>query len=313
MIWAPRLSRGLLLGLILSLSACATVSRPGAESSATQSFRFCVPPQTASAADQQLLFQFAGHVRRMLSQAGARAAIVSRTGIDLPRLGIRFTHSGIAMQTESALGWRVRQLYYACDDARPGLFDQGIGGFLFGSDNPQTRHVAILLLPEAESEELFKAAGDDALALGLLGARYSANAYPFSVNYQNCNQWVLEMLAAAWGGLRTGNDLRSAAQRWLAENRYQPEPVRLPSYWLKFVASFSPMVHLDDHPAAQRDGLDFQISLPRTIESFIRARYPATQRIELCHNRDQLVIRHGWEPIAPGCLPRANDQVMPLS
>lgn len=272
-----------------------------------------MPPQTASAADQQLLFQFAGHVRRTLNQAGARAAVISRTGLDLPRLGIRFTHSGIAMQSRSALGWSIRQLYYACDDSRPGLFDQGVGGFLFGSDNPQTRHVAILLLPVVQSERLLQAAANDELALGLLGARYSANAYPFSVSYQNCNQWVIEMLAAAWGSLPAGSDLRAAAQRWLMANQYHPDPVSLPSYWLKFLAGFSPMVHLDDHPQPDRDGLDFQISLPRTIEAFIRARFPATRRVELCHNRHQLVIREGWEAIAPGCVPRAGDRVMPLT
>ena len=35
-------------------------------------------------------------------------------------------------------------------------------------------------------------------ALALLGREYSANAYPFSPRYQNCNQWVAELLATAW-------------------------------------------------------------------------------------------------------------------
>ena len=56
---------------------------------------------------------------------------------------------------------------------------------------------------------LERAARDNRQALSLLGATYSANAYPFSLQYQNCNQWVAEMLAAAWGALAAATTARA--------------------------------------------------------------------------------------------------------
>src|SRR5689334_14990247 len=88
--------------------------------------------------------------------------------------------------------WSVRQLYYACDESRPRIFDQGMSGFALGAEAPVSGHVSLVLLPEAESATLAAAALDNRLALSLLAGRYSANAYAYSTRYQNCNQWVAE-------------------------------------------------------------------------------------------------------------------------
>jgi hypothetical protein len=40
---------------------------------------------------------------------------------------------------------------------------------------------------------------------------------------------------------------------------------------------------------------------------------PGAERIELCHDAKQVVIRRGWTPIADGCVPAAGDRVIALA
>jgi hypothetical protein len=44
----------------------------------------------------------------------------------------------------------------------------------------------------------------------------------------------------------------------------------------------------------------------------VRERLPGAQRIELCHDERQIVIRRGWTPIGDGCRAEAGDQVLAL-
>jgi hypothetical protein len=75
--------------------------------------------------------------------------------------------------------------------------------------------------------------------LHLLAATYSANAYAFSTRYQNCNQWVMEMLAAGWGDLPDGEDLRERAQALAASDaHYAPQPVDVDSRLLMLASLF---------------------------------------------------------------------------
>lgn len=258
------------------------------------------------------MLRFAALVRAELDRSGEAVALISRTGLDLQRFGIRFSHAGVALKDEAELSWAVRQLYFACDEGRPRLYDQGVAGFLFNTDEPDRGHVSIVLLPPAAAAQLREAGRDWARVLRLLAARYSANAYPFSTDYQNCNQWVVELLAAAWGDLADGRDLRARAQAWLAGHGYAPEPVSLDSHWLKFAAPFVPLIHLTDHPPDERYGLQFRTSLPAAIEAFVRQQHPAARRIELCHAGGRAVLRHGWTPIAEGCHAEAGDRVLTL-
>lgn len=297
----------------IALAGITGCAAPGGPASAQLSAaRFCDRPQVQDARQQDRILRFAAVVRQELDASGDDIALISRSGIDLRNLGIRFSHSGLTIKDGGDVPWSVRQLYYACDEGKPRLYDQGVAGFLFNGDEPAVAYVSIVLMPRKEALELRAAALDKQRALRLLAGRYSANAYPFSTRYQNCNQWVVELMAAAWGDLPDGDDLRERAQAWLAANDYAPEPVDLDSHALKFAAMFMPLVHLDDHPPDDRYGLRFQLSLPASMEAFVRERMPQTRRIELCHDERQVVVRHGWRPIAEGCKPEAEDKIIAL-
>jgi len=272
---------------------------------------FCDRMHPLTAAQQDRLLRFAAVVRDELAATDGNAALISRSGLDLSRFDIRYSHAAVAWRGESG-AWSARQLYYACDESRPRIYDQGLAGFVTGIDDPALGYVSIVRLPADAAGALRRTSLDTPRALHLLAARYSANAYPFSLRYQNCNQWVMELLAVAWGDLADGDDLRPRAQRWLRDAHYAPEPVDVRSHALMFAASFIPFLHLDDHPEDDRYAMKLQVSLPATLEAFVRERLPGSERIELCHDGRQVVVHRGWAPIAAGCKPGEGDRVVPF-
>jgi hypothetical protein len=298
------------LALAAALASGGALAQSGG-SGMPASAAFCDRAHTLTAGQQDKLLRFAAVVREELDRGDGDAALVSRSGLDLSRFRIRYSHAAVGWR-DGAGTWSARQLYYACDERAPRIFDQGVAGFAMGIDDPALGYVSIVRVPAGAAEELRRAALDTPRALHLLAATYSANAYPFSLRYQNCNQWVMELLAMAWGGLADGDDLRGRAQDWLRAADYAPEPVAVGSRLLMLASAFVPLLHLDDHPDADRDAMLLRVSLPSTVEVFVRARLPGSERVELCHDGKQVVVHRGWTPIAEGCKPSEGDRVVPL-
>ncbi len=287
---------------------------------------FCDLQTPLQAPQLDRLLRFAAIARQVLHDSGARVALVARSGTNLQRFDVRYSHAGISLRQGEVGPWSVRQLYYACDEGRPQIFDQGLAGFVAGTDDPASGYLSAVLLPEPAAQRLQQAVLNKPLALALLAGRYSANAYAHGLRYQNCNQWLIEMMASAWRGpeqpaldgtgtglgigLGTGTGTaRHQAQAWLAAQGYAPQGVKVGSHALMALAPLLPWVHLDDHPEADRFALRLRTSLPADLEHFVRQREPQARRIELCHAGGRVVVRHGWEPIAQGCVAAPGDQV----
>jgi hypothetical protein len=274
---------------------------------------FCERSIEVTASDQDRVLRFAGIVKRELERSGARAALISRAGLDLSRFGLLYSHAGITLKDNPGGPWAVRQLYYACDESRPRLFDQGVSGFALGAEAPARGHMSLVFLPDADSVLLEKAALDKPLALALLSGKYSANAYAFGTRYQNCNQWVAELLASAWGRLDEPAGAREHAQAWLRTQGYRAGPVKIPSHWMMFAGQFVPLVHVSDHPLDDIHALALQVSTPTAIEDFVRRQAPQAQRVELCHDTQRIVVHRGWEPLGADCRPMEGDEVIALA
>lgn len=275
------------------------------------SYRFCDQPLELDAAQKDRLFRLGGVIKDALEQhASSGVALMSRSGLDLARFGHRFSHAGVSLKANTDTPWAVRQLYYACDEKRPKLFDQGIAGFLLGTEDPKEGYVSVVFLPEAAARRLEAAALDKRGALSLLSGVYSANAFAFSERYQNCNQWVAELLASAWSDVPIGS--RTGAQEWLVQRDYQPSRFDIHHRWLLSLAmAFVPWLHRDDHPPEDLREARLRISMPVSIEAFVRQQVPGATRMEFCHNERHMVVRQGWEPIAEGCEPGDGDTVIP--
>lgn len=298
----PWRSERRLLAAALALAAASACQAGG--------LRYCDDPPTLSATQQDRVLRFAALVREELERSGARVALIARSGLDLSRFDTRYSHAGIALRMSANGPWSVRQLYYACDEQRPRLYDQGLAGFLLGTSDPSIGYASLVLLPPGpQADALERAALDDRTALDLLGADYSANAHAYAVRYQNCNQWVAELLGLAWGGLEGGAGARERAQGWLRAQGYAPK--RFEVNPLLIVAGvFVPWLHRDDHPPEDVAQGVFRISMPASIDAFALERLPAAQRIELCHDGLRSVVRRRPTSIGAGCRPADGDRVV---
>jgi hypothetical protein len=277
------------------------------------SSRFCDSPLTLNAEQKDKLFRLGGVIKTELDQSGHRIALMSRSGLDLSRFNQRYSHAGFSLKHSQDTPWAVRQLYYACDEKRPRIFDQGVAGFLLGTDNPAVGYISVVLLPEAAAEPLERAARDNRQALALLGGDYSANAHAFSLRYQNCNQWVAEMLAAAWGLHPADAPLaRQEAQAWLKGSGYAPSLFDIGDRLLMWASTLLPWLHSDDHPSEDLRQAHYRISMPASIEGFIRSTVPGATRVEFCHTDTHIVVHRGWTPVAEGCVAGVGDTVIAL-
>ena len=300
-----RASRALLLA--------AVVGAPWVASHAS-ALQFCDHPDTLSAEQKDGLFRFGAIIKTELENSGAQLALIARSGLDLSRFGMRYSHAGFSLKASQNTPWSVRQLYYACDERRPRLFDQGLSGFLLGTDDPGIGYVSIVFMPGPEAAELERTALNNGRALQLLNATYSANAYAYGLRYQNCNQWVMELLATAWGQLDDDTEQpRAQAQRWLADQGYTPTRIEVGNRALMWAGALVPWLHSDDHPADDVAQMVYRVSMPASVEGFVRATVPGASRIEFCHIGRQVVIHRGWEPIAEGCTPGTQDTVITLA
>ena len=93
---------------------------------------------------------------------------------------------------------------------------------------------------------------------------------------------------------------------------FEPTVFELGSRWLAWLGALIPWVHADDHPTQDRDALIYRVSMPASIEGFVRRTVAGAERIEICHDRQQVVVRRGWEPLAEGCVAGDGDRVVRL-
>ena len=87
-----------------------TASPPPASSAVSN---FCDRTHTLTAGQQDTLLRFAAVVRETLSETDAEAVLISRSGLDLSRFDIRYSHAAVAWRGDTGR-WTARQLYYAC-------------------------------------------------------------------------------------------------------------------------------------------------------------------------------------------------------
>ncbi len=277
------------------------------------SLRYCDTPPKLSAAQQDRLLRVAALLKAELEASGTRVAIVARSGLNLRWFGMRYSHAGLSLQASRDSRWAVRQLYFSCDEQAPRLFDQGLSAFLLGTEDPALGYLSALLLPAEAAATLEPVALDNARALTLLGSSYSANAYPFDTRHQNCNQWLAELLGLAWGGaLDPDLKPRAAAQTWLMTQGYGGSPFSVGWRPLLGLTALSPFLNRDDHPEHEQAQARFVVSMPESIETFVRAQVPGAQRVELCHTERHAVLRRGWQPLDDGCVPAPGDTVVAL-
>ncbi|MEP6502834.1 MAG: DUF2145 domain-containing protein [Betaproteobacteria bacterium] len=281
------------------------------------SLEVCDRPREPSADEKDVMLRFGALVREALAASGHDVALIARSGLDLHRLDVRYSHEGIALKDSAATPWSVRELYYSCDEHKPRVYDEGLAGFVMGTDDPTTSFVSLVFLPDVDADTLRRAALDKRQSLAVLGASYSANAYAFNTVHQNCNQWVMELIASAGGAdgrddAPDAADHRARAQRWLRAQGYLPTVFTVSAHPMMWIADVLPWLANDDHPAEEVAHNRYNVSMPTSIETFVQAKADGATRVELCHNGRHVVIHDGWTDIAAGCVEQPGDRVIEL-
>jgi hypothetical protein len=214
--------------------------------------------------------------QKKLDESGAQVAILARSGQDLSRYGLSWSHAAIVWRDHPAGRWITVHLLNQCGTDRSGLFNEGLANFF--ADTP-LRWEALVLIPNTETQARLVVVLSSDLPLRLHEPAYNMVAYPFSTKYQNSNQWLLEVIAASISPEPVSS--RGQAQRWLQSNGYRPTQLNIPALTRLGGRMFRANVAFDDHPSEQRWADRIDTVSVESIESFLMARGAKRLRVGL--------------------------------
>jgi hypothetical protein len=149
------------------------------------------------------LVVLAKKVEKYAAKRGARVFLLARVGRpleDLPK-GIRYTHVSYAVYSmiktkdgRTLPGYAIHNLYQREDDpARSDLVVDYPVDFLSGA---HAARVGVIIPTPAMQKRLYEVITSDSSAK-LHNPSYSAIANPYNARYQNCTEYVLDVLNAA--------------------------------------------------------------------------------------------------------------------
>ena len=229
-----------LLALLMALVFYA-IPLSGAQAGSNQS-------NGVSKFTQQQLTDFSKKVERAAAAKGARVFLLARVGRpteDLPQ-GINFTHVGIAVyrkiKTDSGKvvpGYVVHNLYI--DDERAGK-SKLINDFAFNFFAGATELKAGILVPDIKLQKRLYELVNSEVYASLHNDNYSTLSNPDNSQYQNCTEFVLDVMNAA---IYKTTDIAQIK----ANTRAYFEPTLIKESRLKLVlgAAFIDHIEIDDH------------------------------------------------------------------
>lgn len=185
-----------------------------------------------------------------LDRSGAQVVVLARAGQNLSDYGLRWSHIGIAYRDEAAGQpvWRVLHKLNHCGTATADLYRQGLGEFFL--DDPYRYEAAYAVLRPEVQQALLPILRNGARAAAMHGERYNMLAYPWSVEYQQSNQWVTETLASAIAPADVFT--RQQAQVWLKDSGYRPSDLRISAAKRLGARIGMANIAFDDHPSEKR-------------------------------------------------------------
>jgi hypothetical protein len=201
--------------------------------------------------------------RTTLEASGAQVALIARVGQDLSKYNLRYSHLGYVWRDHPKGRWLVMHELNNCGTALSALYNEGLGNFFM---DDMFAFETLIVIPNAQTQaQLVQLLASDA-PLKFHGAQYNMVAYAFSSKYQNSNQWVLELLAAA-SATDVQIDNRDQAQAWLKMAGYQPITLHIPTATRLGGRMFRANIAFDDHPFDRR--MAGQIDTV-TVDSIVR-------------------------------------------
>jgi hypothetical protein len=222
--------------LAAALVACAVTAHAG---------RPCEDARLDAATVQQAM-TLAERASARLAQTSARVVIVARAGQNLDQWRVRWSHMAFAYRDEAG-AWRVVHKLNHCGTPHSAVYRQGLGDFYL--DRMYRYETAIVALRPDVEEKLLPMLRDDARVTQWHVDAYNMLAYPWALEYQQSNQWVLETIA---GAMLDDGASRAQALDWLRQQRYVPAVIRLDALTRLGARLTRANISFDDHPNEKR-------------------------------------------------------------
>ncbi len=232
------------MNLLRSTLALAATAIIASVASLAHAGRSC-EPQAPSAVSVQRAMLLAEHTAKALDDSGAQVVVLGRSGQDLSKYGLRYSHLGLAYRDGKV--WRVAHKLNQCGSAQASLYRQGLGEFFL--DDLFDYQAAIVVLTPTVQAKLLPALRDNRALTQLHTPAYNMVAYPWSQTYQQSNQWAIETLAMTQDPNAT---TRERAQAWLKLQGYEPTTLKLGPLTRLGARATSANVAFDDHPNEKR-------------------------------------------------------------
>lgn len=194
------------------------------------------------------IVRFSKNIEKILAEKQAAVAIVGRIGrpqSELP-LGIQFTHTAFwvysRIQTRDGKivpGYAVYNLYQrAAQPDRSDLIQDYPVDFMLGVYDLK---VGIIVPRRALQKRLLNAISSDTYQQ-LHNPDYSAIANPYNNKYQNCTEFMVNVIFASIYKTDNMQEIKSRMRTW-----FDPQPVEVSQLKLALGSLVMPDIKLDDH------------------------------------------------------------------
>ena len=218
-------------------------------------------------------FDMAVRTNQTLNTVFSRSDVVllARGGQDLSRFGLTFSHLAFAVRSNGA-PWQVIHELNRCRGNASRIYREGIADFI----GPTSAKADVwVIVPSLELQRSLAPllANDADVARRLHESSYSAVAYPFDTQFQNSNQWVLEVLGAAMSTTDATNIQRKPVQAWLKSNDYRPTVLHLTLKERIAARTYAPHANVVDHPAGERVSGNYSVVTVDSVVDFLRRKH----------------------------------------
>ncbi len=250
------IERGIILALALLLLAHPAAAGGGCS------------PLSISGEELTRRADWALEIYQDLEASDIELAILARVGSDVSKYGLYYTHAGFVWRNHPKRHWGIVQMLNTCETDEAWVYDQGLLNFLL--DDPFALDV-LLLVPSVALQGAIARRLQDGTGSRFRHSRYSTLAYPFSLRYQNSNQWLLEVLAAAQGDLSgQGIAKRHEAQILYRNAGFRGSLVRLSGFEQALAGITRDNLHFDDHPNFRRDRGEFETTTVKALRAYLK-------------------------------------------
>lgn len=237
-----------------------------------------------SVAAQAAMFDVAWTTAERLDALPAvDVVIAARGGQDLSRYGLRHSHLAFLVREDDGR-WRALHLLNRCRTDSSQLYREGLGNFVGESGSHTDLRIGV---PPPALQAALKAmlAAPAIQPRALHDANYNVVAYPFATDYQNSNQWILEVLAAAMAQAEGGPVIvkREQAQQWLRQQNYRPSVLHIGLGKRVGARLFVANATTTDHPASERISGNYSVVTVESVFDFLHQRSQLQQALTIPH------------------------------